>query len=221
MIFDVENMDFLCNKLCINVIEFETYLSERFGSETQCFNMFLSFLLKDEIKLKLPTLDMMNQSLESDLLRSRAFEHIRESLTINEDQEEYLREIMCYFYWYYSGGLKFLFKRRQADNEGPRIYLKKRITDAKVIDSYLPLSVTAYRGMSLEELESNSFGMSWTLCKSKAEEFAFTNYKVMPRGAVVKAQIERCSILYYDPEDDEKEVVVANGTVTGGSVVAN
>ncbi|MFT6900762.1 MAG: hypothetical protein ACJAXS_000942 [Colwellia sp.] len=221
MIFDIPNEAFLSNELFINVVEFETYLSERFGSETECFNMLLNFILQDDAKQKLPTLDVMSQYTESECLARRAFEHIRENLTINDDQEDYLHEIMCYFYWYYSGGLKCLFKRRQADNEGPRIYLKKRITDTEVIDSYLPLSVTAYRGMSLEELNSNIFGMSWTLCKNKAEEFAFTTYSGKPRGVVVKAQIERASILYYDPEDDEKEVVVSNGTVTGGNVVAN
>jgi len=221
MIFDVENMDFLCNELRINVNEFETYLSDRFGSETQCFNLFLSFLLKDETKRKLPTLDMMEQHLEFELLNRRALEHIRESLIINQDQEEYLREIMWYFCWYYSGGLKLLFKNRLADNEGPRIYLKNRITDTEVINSKLPLSVTAYRGMSLDELDSNSFGMSWTLCKSKAEDFAFTHYRSKPRGVVVKSQIERDSILYYEPTDYEKEVVVVNGTVTSGVVVAN
>jgi hypothetical protein len=128
---------------------------------------------------------------------------------------------MCYFCWYYSGGIKELFKHRQAENEGPRIYLEERITDTEVIDSHLPLSVTAYRGMSLEELDSDSFGMSWTLCKSKAEEFAFTVYSGKPRGTVVRSQIERGCILYYDPTDNEKEVVVANGTITDGNVVAN
>ncbi|MBU3005957.1 hypothetical protein [Paraglaciecola arctica] len=85
----------------------------------------------------------------------------------------------------------------------------------------MPTSVTAYRGMSVEELDSNSFGMSWTLCKSKAEEFAFSVYSGKPRGLVVCSQIERDRILYYDPEDNEKEVVVANGTITNGNVVAN
>ena len=221
MIFDVQNINFLNNKLCININEFEIYLSDRFGSKTQCFNVLVSFLLKDEAKQKLPTLDVMNQSFEGDRLKKRAFKHIRDSYTINEDQEDYLYEIMCYFCWYYSGGLKELFKYRQAENEGPRIYLEERITDTDVIDSHLPFSVTAYRGMSIEELNSNSFGMSWTLCKSKAEEFAFTVYSDKPRGAVVSSQIERGSILYYDPTDSEKEVVVANGTITDGHVVAN
>jgi hypothetical protein len=85
----------------------------------------------------------------------------------------------------------------------------------------MPSSVTAYRRMSIKELDSSSFGMSWTLCKSKAEEFAFTVYSDKPRGAVVSSQIERDSILYYDPGDNEKEVVVANGTITDGNVVAN
>jgi hypothetical protein len=221
MIFDVQSMDFLSNELCININEFERYLSDRFGSETQCFNVLVSFLLKDEAKRKLPTLDVMNQNFERERLNKRAFEHIRDSFTINDDQEDYLYEIMCYFFWYYSGGIKGLFKHRQAESEGPRIYLEERITDTEVIESHLPLSVTAYRGMSLEELDSNSFGMSWTLCKSKAEEFAFTVYSGKPRGTVVRSQIERGSILYYDPTDNEKEVVVANGTITSGNVVAN
>jgi hypothetical protein len=38
---------------------------------------------------------------------------------------------------------KELFKHRQAENEGPRIYLKDHITNTEVIDSHLPTSVTA------------------------------------------------------------------------------
>jgi hypothetical protein len=75
--------------------------------------------------------------------------------------------------------------------------------------------------MSVEELDLSSFGMSWTLCKSKAEEFAFTVYSGKARGAVVCSLIERDSILYYDPEDNENEVVVANDTIINGNVVAN
>ena len=221
MIFDERNTEFLKNELCIDITEFEAYLSKRFGSETQCFNELVNFLIKDEAKHKLPNLDVMNQYFKGNRLKERTFEHIRASFTINDDQEDYLYEIICYFCWYYSGGLKELFKHRQAENEGPRIYLKGRITNSEVIDSHLPPSVTAYRGMSIEELDSNSFGMSWTLCKSKAEEFAFTVYSGKPRGVVVCSQIERDSVLYYDPEDNEKEVVVANGIITGGNVVAN
>ncbi|MBU3005956.1 hypothetical protein [Paraglaciecola arctica] len=119
MIFDEQNTAFLSNKLCISITEFEAYLSERFGSKSQCFNALVSFLIKGEAKQKLPYLDVMNQSFEWDLLRNRAFEYIRASFTINDDQEDYLYETICYFCWYYSGGLKELFKHRQADNEGP------------------------------------------------------------------------------------------------------
>ncbi len=163
----------------------------------------------------------MNQSIEFADLKARASVRIRSVCVINEDQEDNLYEIICYFGWFFSGGLAELFKHRQAENEGPRIFLKERITSTEIIDAHLPSLVVAYRGMSIDEFNSNVLGMSWTLCQKKAEEFAFTVYSDKPRGVTVRSVIPRDSILYYNPIDSEKEVVVAYGTVTKSNIVAH
>ncbi len=220
VIFGNSNSNYLVEKLCINVSEFEEDLNKRFGSQAICFDVLVSFLLQDEAKIKLPCLDTMNQSYEGSDMKERAFNHLKASFAVDDELEEYLYEIMCYFFWYFCGGLVELFKHRQAENQGPRIHLTQRIVSDDVIDSNLPALVTAYRGMSVSESQSGAFGMSWTLSKEKAEEFAFTTYNDEPRGVVVSTTIERDNILYFDPSDNESEIVVANNSLVQGSVVA-
>ncbi|HFG1915286.1 TPA: hypothetical protein ACGF2K_003550 [Vibrio cholerae] len=220
VIFEESNSNYLAEKLCINVSEFEEDLKRRFGSQATCFNVLVSFLLQDQARSRLLNLDVMNQRFEGSDMKERAFNHIKASFTVDEALEDYLYEIMCYFFWYFCGGLVELFKHRQAENRGPRIYLTQRIVSDEVIDSNLPAVVTAYRGMSTNESQSGSFGMSWTLSKKKAEEFAFTTYNDEPRGVVVTTTIERDNILYFDPSDNEDEIVVANNSLVQGIIVA-
>ena len=220
MIFEESNARYLAEELCINVNEFEQDLNRRFGSKAMCFDVLVSFLLQDEARNKLQDLDTMNQSFESNDMKKRAFNHIKSSSVVDELLEEYLYEIMCYFSWYFCGGLVELFKHRQAENQGPRIYLTQRIVSDELIDSNLMPRVTAYRGMSVSESQSGSFGMSWTLSRKKAEDFAFTTYNDEPRGVVLTTTIDREKILYFDPSDSESEVVVENNSLVQGTIVA-
>ncbi|MEZ9202261.1 hypothetical protein AB4151_07650 [Vibrio splendidus] len=220
MIFGESNSRYLAEKLCINVSEFEEDLNRRFGSQAICLDVLVSFLLQDEARDKFPGLDVMNQCYEGNDMKERAFNHIRASFAVDERLEDYLHEIMCYFQWYFCGGLVELFKHRQAENQGPRVYLTQRIVSDEIIVSNLPPIVTAYRGMSVGESQSGAFGMSWTLSREKAEDFAFTTYNDEPRGVVVSTTIDRDSILYFAPSDSEREVVVANNSLTDGSVVS-
>jgi len=111
--------------------------------------------------------------------------------------------------------------------EAYRVYLKGdsqmisaqefRICSDESIQA-LPDVIKVYRGMSIAEYESGSFGMSWSIDQKVANDFAFVHYPDEPR-VVVQSCITKKQILFYNPEDTEGEIVVLNDSITDGSIL--
>ena len=82
--------------------------------------------------------------------------------------------------------------------------------ELKVYNS-LPKNITIYRGMTIEELESDDFGVSWTLSKERAEFFATTYGRNFSTEGVPKVvhqlEVLKVEILAYFNERKEQEVV--------------
>lgn len=78
--------------------------------------------------------------------------------------------------------------------------------------SSLPQFFTIYRGMTEQELESQDFGVSWTLDKSIAEFFAFVYNRNSSthhlKKIVVEAYIEKEFIIGIINNRNEKEIIV-------------
>lgn len=210
---------FLKNKLFIKVDEFQSTLENKFGENAQFFDDIINFILDDKASTMLPQLTVILQSCEFKKFTARCINYIKSKWSFDEGALDYIYEVICYFGWYYSGGLIELFKHRQAENGGPRIYLREPIVKQSVLAENLPAEVTIYRGMSCKEHRSGLYGMSWSMSEAKAKEFAFDIYSDKPRGVVLKATIHRSSVLYYSPEDSEKEIVVEYQTISGGELV--
>ena len=200
--------DYLSNELCLNVLEFESTLQSMLGDKAQYFDSIVEFMINDESSKIMKTLEPPIQDEEFYKFHSRCIDHLKSKTELNEDFSEYANELICYFDRLYCGGLKELFKFRQAENRGPRIYLNKRIVPDNQINDNLPENITAYRGMSIEEFKSGSFGMSWSLDKTIACRFARNIYYDQKKGVIAKAIIARDLVLYFDPDDNEKEIVV-------------
>ena len=218
MKFSDECSAFLTVSMCINVVEFEQYLEERFGEASRVFDPFVSFMINDTSGKELQGLNPIERMIKDQEFEDRCFDFLKSKGYECGDLWEYAYEIICYFSWYYSGGILELFKHRQAESQGPRIYLNKIISNATYI-STLPLTMEAYRGMSIAEWESGRFGMSWSLDIEKAKAFAFTVYHGEPRGVVVKAYIPRDMVFYFDPDDSEQEIAIENNAEIIGSIV--
>ena len=82
-------------------------------------------------------------------------------------------------------------------------------SDERLLLESLPETVIVYRGMSLEEYESEEYGISWSLERSVAEFFAYTyirnlDTKGIPK-VVVRAEVERhmISALWNDRKEEE------------------
>lgn len=82
--------------------------------------------------------------------------------------------------------------------------------DFKVYNS-LPEKLIIYRGMTIEELESENFGVSWTLSKKTAEFFAYTygrNFSTVDRPKTVhQLEVSKVEIIAYFGGRNEQEVI--------------
>lgn len=218
MNFSEQCSDFLRNNMLINVDELERDLGSKFGSDAHVFDELVYFILHDDLRYASPLLDASKQACEFKKFKDRCLGHIT-NCQLSEKVIDYLYVIICYFGSFYSGGLAALFKHRQAEHDGPRIYISSPLTERAILEQYLDEEIVAYRGMSVAEFESGLFGMSWSLSESKAKEFAFDYYRDKPRGVVVKAIILRDKVLYFSPEDREQEIVIGNQTISCGVIV--
>lgn len=82
--------------------------------------------------------------------------------------------------------------------------------DLKVYKS-LPERLIIYRGMTIEELQSKNFGVSWTLSKERAEFFAYTygrNFSTDNKLKTVhQLEVSKVEILAYFGDRNEQEVI--------------
>jgi len=218
MIFCKECAVFLTESMCINVSEFQTSLRKRFGEQSQQFDDICKFLINDPASIHLKGLNVIECSIESDAFLDRFRPFIKE---LGHDDDDDIFELAFvlfgYFSYFYSGGLQGLFKGRQPDDFGPRIYLKERICSDESIQA-LPDVIKVYRGMSIAEYESGSFGMSWSIDEKVAKDFAFVHYHDEPR-VVVQSCITKKQILFYNPQGTEGEIAVLNDSITDGSIL--
>lgn len=82
--------------------------------------------------------------------------------------------------------------------------------ELKIYNS-LPEIITIYRGMTTEELESDDFGVSWTLSRERADYFAFTYGRNFSTEGIPKIvhqlEVKKVEILAYFNERNEQEVI--------------
>jgi len=77
--------------------------------------------------------------------------------------------------------------------------------------NHLPGQVTIYRAMSVEEYESGSFGVSWTLSK-KVAEFFLTYWRCpdVRKGnpkTIAQIEVHKFSLIAYFNGRDEEEII--------------
>jgi hypothetical protein len=105
--------------------------------------------------------------------------------------------------------LKEEVKEAFLENRSHREFLMTR-KELKIYNS-LPENITIYRGMTVEELESGDFNVSWTLLKERAEFFAFKygrNFSTEGKPKVVhQLEVMKVDILAYFHERNEQEVI--------------
>jgi len=99
----------------------------------------------------------------------------------------------------------------QVDLPGKRYLMDE--AERKII-SDLSDEVTIHRGMTVEEAESNDYGISWTLNREKAEYFAFTYGRNHDTNGlektIISKQIIKDQILALFNSRNEREIIFIN-----------
>lgn len=129
-----------------------------------------------------------------------------------------LFDMYNYLIAYNRGGKFGLYKFRQPEWCGPQVVLSR--ADFRGVDfSDLLDGAEIYRGMSRVEFVSGEFGQSWTTDIEVAKRFAHGTYEDVQDGMVASAGLPLKSVVYYDKNDNENEVIVELGSITSAREV--
>ena len=124
-----------------------------------------------------------------------------------------LRHAFCSFAY---NGLHQLFTRQENENWYPKIILKEELKPNDI--NKLPNIVTLYRGTDIAELNSGSYGQSWTTCKNSAQDFAFKHYASQAWFKEAERIVLETTIskehAYYSNQSCEFEVVIDTSKIT-------
>jgi hypothetical protein len=100
-------------------------------------------------------------------------------------------------------------KEAFLEDRSQRQYLMTK-QELKIYNS-LPENITIYRGMTVAELESGEFGVSWTLSRECAEFFAFKYGRNFSTEGIPKVvhqlEVKKVEILAYFNDRNEQEVI--------------
>ena len=187
MIFRASVGSFLSEKMCIDLQEFENDLCTQFGSDASFFDNGVNFLMQDKAKDEFFGVDLPAFSMVRDSFWSRFSSFLEANGYDDCPIFHYNYELFNYFCSYYFGGISGLLKDRSPDWNGSRIYLTCRICSISALRT-LPEKITVYRGMCESEYESSSFGMSWSLDKKVAKDFADRNTDTGNKSFVIKGR---------------------------------
>lgn len=185
----------------INPDSYYSYLSKKFDAEVIVFNEVLKYF---------DSIQKVGDHLE--------FNQFWEEKYPNKDTETELHSFSYELYnnlkRFYEDGVYNLFKFKQAEWGAPEIViLEADVPPDSNNKSSLNYIQTIYRGLDPQEHFSKDYYQSWTTCKEKAVEFSNSTYSYKPNGIVVKTDINKEDIIYYNENDPEKEVIVRKGAI--------
>ncbi len=121
------------------------------------------------------------------------WETLREAYTMSDNLYNYRYDLRA----------AFMSKEENRDS----LMSKKEI---KILNN-LPDKVKIYRGVTTDEIESNDFGLSWSLNRKVAEFFAFKyrrNYDTSSSlKTVIELEVDKNEIIAYFHDREEAEII--------------
>lgn len=196
MIFNEKSCQLL-KSMRIAPKEYSNLLQGQHGEDAEIFNSLVEQFFGLSLE-ELSTIRFNNFVKEYNVLD--------DSLIFNQ-----LYDLFNYLRLFREGGVFKLFKGRQAEWKGPQIRINESDVPAWNFRK-LKEPIIIYRGMSNAEYASGNFGQSWSVNQQVAQRFAKETYSDDNPGIVVKACINIESVLYYDSQDYEEEVIVKDAS---------
>ena len=223
-IFSREAEDYIKNKMniCLSDLTAKIFLDA--PSHLIFYNELIEFMIILEPPLEYGELDNSNNEDNNDYLNEKLFEFIKK-YNIEEYSPEYFifDNLRHTFTNYCEGGVYLMHKYREAEGWYPKIIINKNI-GTRIDINDLDIEVTIYRGTSKDEYNSKEFGQAWTIDKNIANEFAFIHYSGQEdyqntSRVVLKAEINRNNIYYFNRDESEKEVVINTKKIIKNSII--
>lgn len=213
-VFSKEGEVFLKDKMCICLEDLNNKINDDALEEKDFFKCLIDFFLTLEFPYDYNNeLDYYKGIDNSDFLQDKlatflSNEKLKEDTKVMKIYEELHHALRSYV----SEGLEVLYIHRAAEYWYPKIIIKWIIGDKIFIDE-LDDIITIYRGTSQDEFDSETYGQSWTIEKSQAENFAFIHYRGQEMylntiRIVLEAKINKKDIYYYRKNHIEKEIII-------------
>lgn len=202
MIFDQASIDRL-RSMGINAHEYDQQLTQNFGHQRCVFQRLIELLWEEVLS------DLDNAPFNSFYAATR--------LPTDSEIHNYLYDFYNYLRLFKDGGKLGLYKHRQAEWKGPIVRLSRSDCPNPRLDILADKSCI-YRGMSVTEYESRSFGQSWTTDVQVAKRFAVDTYEDQQDGVIAVANLNRSGVIYVFADDPESEVVVDSGSIKSAHI---
>jgi len=200
------NINILENKMWLDLKHIEEKIFQDTPSEKDKFTELFNFMVKNVEVFETsnkecfsPILDKINNKFN--IINNNIFYQTLDSL------RKWYGDF-CY------GGIIQAHKGIDAEFWYPKIIFKEKI-ESDI--SELPEKITLYRGTSIDEYNSQSYGQSWSLSEEIAKEFAYKYYhsefqrqNLNSDRIVLKMIVNRKHVFFYEKDSvpSEEEVII-------------
>lgn len=216
-LFGEDNIDFLTGIMCLDLKDIQFHIPKVSLDHMDYFRDIFEFMVGEYnyYSNKFTNGTILDKTLMERKINSK-FTAINKEHKIKENSECYnIGDVLRHFFLHFcEGGVVQAYKYRETDYWYPKIIFRERIESD--IDS-LDKELIVYRGASKEEYNARVYGQSWTLDKTVAYKFAFSQYSysleyIGTKRVILKAIISRENILLYEKDNQhkEQEVIVRN-----------
>lgn len=197
MVFNQISIDRL-RDMGIDAQEYDQQLTQKFGLQCFIFQCLLESFWEEVF------VDLENAPFNNFYAATE--------LPIDSEIHNSSYDFYNYLRLFKNGGKLRLYKHRQAEWEGPIVRLSRSDCPNPKLDLLADKSCI-YRGMSVAEYKSRSFGQSWTTDVQVAKRFAIDTYGDQRDGVIAVANLDRSGVIYVFEDDSESEVVIDSSSI--------
>lgn len=215
-IFSESALDFIKNKMKICDKDLTQKILSDASKSSKFFNQLFEYFIVIEIPYEYG--NNFNDYKNATFINNTLFELFYQCHSKSNTKEfQIFDSIRHAFVSFKQGGILHMYQYREAEVWYPKVIIDSFLGIEKDIET-LPNEITIYRGTSLDEYNSNSFGQSWSLKENIAYEFAFGYYKSSPKyinqdRVVLKAKIHKNYIFFYVNNGREEEVIIDSSKI--------
>lgn len=201
--------NYLINDMCIDP-EFINKILDEFSNEKQLIEEYLEYLIDYKFPYSCSEMWHKNQKhFESYYIKFWKYYEIDEGKEYYKIFDNFWR---IFLNFKKEGVIHSYEKMDSEDTYYPKIIVKKYYGKEEDINE-LQEPIIIYRGTSIEEYDSGNFSQSWSLSYNEAKKFAFEKYrwnidKLGKSRVVLKTEITKSDIFYFNKSNGEKEVVI-------------